>query len=294
MQLERLVPHSDAGISAQAYIERFDIAALIRGLADNGFRLIELGGDLSLFFPNVFSPDAVDQLAALRSEYGIQYTVHLPLWSVEPSTSFEPVRMGSVNVITEVIRATLPLAPEVYVLHATGALAAEFSRMHLPDVVRSAVVRQFQHQARRSLEEILADTGIASRQLAIETIEFPFELTLDLAELLDLGICFDTGHVLAGFSGAVDLFDALTACLPRLAEVHLHDARWQGPEQRIGYGTDHRTLGQGDLDSGRLLDVLAASHYEGPIIFELSVQQTHESLDLLRTIRPDFVRASTL
>ncbi len=47
---------------------------------------------------------------------------------MEPSTPLSPVREGSVRAVVECIRATLPLAPEVYVLHATGALAAEFYR----------------------------------------------------------------------------------------------------------------------------------------------------------------------
>jgi len=232
MQTGALLP---AGLSPQevmAHVASFDHVGHIRRLAAQGFNPIELGGDMSLFFPNAFAPPAIERLAALKAEAGIGYTVHLPLWSVEPSTPLSPVREGSVRAVVECIRATLPLAPEVYVLHATGALAAEFYRMRLPDLARSLILKQFENGARESLKTILAETGIRSRQLAVETIEFPFDLTLELAEELDLSICFDTGHVLVGFSGPVCLFDALERCLPRLAEVHLHDGPWQGPERR--------------------------------------------------------------
>ena len=110
-------------------------------------------------------------------------------------------------------------------LHATGALAAEFYNMKISEAARAIILRQFQNGARDSLKSILAQTGIPSRKLAIETIEFPLELTLELAEELDLSICLDTGHVLAGFPGWFDFFEVVEKLLPRLVEVHLHDSR---------------------------------------------------------------------
>jgi kynurenine formamidase len=58
----------------------------VRSLAATGFKTIELGGDLTLFFPGAYTPAAIERLAALKAELGLAYTVHLPLWSVEPST----------------------------------------------------------------------------------------------------------------------------------------------------------------------------------------------------------------
>jgi sugar phosphate isomerase/epimerase len=95
--------------------------------------------------------------------------------------------------------------------------------------------------------------------------------------------------VLAGFSGPIDLFDALEQSLPRLAEVHLQDSPWQGPEQIMQYGKDHRALGRGDLDVGRLLDRLAAVGFDGPFIMELTVQEAKESLGLIRALRPNLI-----
>jgi sugar phosphate isomerase/epimerase len=183
------------------------------------------------------------------------------------------------------IRATQSLAPECYVLHATGALAAEFYRMDLPDLAKGLLLRQFQGYARQSIQTILDETGLPSRQLAIETIEFPLDLTLELAEDLDLSLCLDTGHVLAGFSGSLNLAEALERCLPRLAEVHLHDAPRPGPGGEIGYGQDHRPLGTGDLDVKWFLDRLAEVQFNGPIIFELTVEEALASLEVIRRER---------
>jgi sugar phosphate isomerase/epimerase len=291
LQRESLAP---AGMSAQeapAHIASIDHANLARQFYSYGLDPIELSGDMVVFLPHSFALPAIQQLAALKEETGLTYTVHLPLWPVEPSTPLAAVREGSVRALIDAVRATRPLEPEIYVLHATGALAAEFYRMDLPDIARAFVLRQFQSHARHSIEILLGETGLPSRQLAIETIEFPFDLTLEMAEDLDLSVCLDTGHVLVGFSGPVDLFEVLDACLPRLGEIHLHDGPWQGPQQTIGYGKDHQPLGSGDLDVGRLLDRLAEARFDGPIIFELPVQEALASLEVIRTVRPGVLRS---
>ena len=289
MQMNALIP---AGLSPQqmmGYVQSFDHAALVRSLHGYGFNPIELGGDLAMFMPHAYGPAAIDALAALEAETGVTYTVHLPLWSVEPSTPLTPVREGSVQSAIDIIRATQPLEPETYVFHATGALATEFSRMTLPEQGRAILLRQFQAGALQSLGSILAVTGIPSRRLAIETIEFPFDLTLEMAEKLDLSLCLDTGHVLVGFSGEIAFFDALERCLPRLAEVHLHDAPAYRPDAPLGYGKDHAPLGAGDLDVAGLLDRLAAAQFRGPLVFELKVEQALASLQVVRALRPELV-----
>lgn len=286
MQVSALIPAGLSAADAMRHIAGFNQARLVRELAGYGFRLIELGGDLTMFFPQAFSPPDVEQLSAAKNELGLTYTIHLPLWSVEPSTPLKQVREGSVRAVVDTIRAVQPLDPEVYVLHATGALAAEFYQMNLPEQARALVLGLFQANARESIRSILTETRIPPRRLAIETVEFPFELLLELANDLDLGICFDTGHILTGFSGPVDFFQALDQSLPRLAQVHLHDAPWQGPEHIRAYGKDHQRLGAGDLDTGRLLDTLEKAKYSGPIVFELTVPEALASLERIRSIRP--------
>ncbi len=287
MQVQRLIPGDLPAGSEMAHVAGFDHSALVRQLAAQGFNPIELGGDLAMFMPQTFAPPAIERLAGLKGELGITYTVHLPLWSVEPSTLLTPVRQGSVRAMVDIVRATQPLAPEVYVLHATGALAAEFYRMNLPAKARGLILMQFFNNARESAKALLGETGIASRQLAVETIEFPFDMMFGLAQELDTSICFDTGHVLSGFPGPLDFFETLDRCLPRLAEVHLHDSPLL--RDKVEYGKDHQPLGAGDLDLARLLDRLAAADFRGPIIFELTVEQALASLKVVRSVRPGVV-----
>jgi sugar phosphate isomerase/epimerase len=285
MQMGALVPAELAPERALEHLASFSQARIVRELAGYRFKLIELGGDLPLFFPQAFGRADVEELATAKRELGLSYTVHLPLWSVEPSTPQKPVREGSVAALVDMVRATLPLEPEVYVLHEAGALAAEFYHMQLPAMARALVLKQFQNNARESIQTILAETGLASRRIAIETIEFPFELMLELAEALDLSITFDTGHVLAGFPGTLDLFEALERVLPRLGEIHLHDSP-RGSYEQPAYGKDHQPLGAGALDLARLLDVLTRARYDGPIIFELTIKEALASLAAIRALRP--------
>ena len=287
MQLEALVPPGLPVDQVMANILSFDHAALAGRLFDQGFNPVELSGDLGMFLPHAFQPEAMEKLAALKSR-GLGYTVHLPLWSVEPSTPLTPVRQGSLQAVVDCIQTTLPLEPECFVLHATGALAAEFYNMHISEAARGIILKQFQNGARESLKSILAQTGIPSRKLAIETIEFPLELTLELAQELDLSICLDTGHVLAGFPGWFDFFDVLERILPRLAEVHLHDSRCMPSGQR-GYGEDHKVLGTRDLELGRFLDRLSQAGYRGPFVLEMTVPEALESLKVIQSQRPQYL-----
>jgi hypothetical protein len=63
--------------------------------------------------------------------------------------------------------------------------------------------------------------------LALETIQFPLELILELTEGLDLSICFDTGDVISRQPGPLDFGEALERRLPRLAETCLHDGGYR-------------------------------------------------------------------
>jgi sugar phosphate isomerase/epimerase len=260
-----------------------DVAVLVERIADLGFTLIELNTDLNVFFPDSFGLPTVRRLQALRESRKVSYTVHLPLWSIEPSTPVQWVREGSVEALVDAVLRLAPLEPETYVLHATGALAAEFSTMAaIPDEGRPLVTGAFQRRAAHSVEELLRRTKLPSRAIAVENIEFPFDLTLALAEEFDLSLCLDAGHVLAKYSGPVTFEEALQRALPRLAEVHLHDGYYHPQPDGTFRRDDHLPLGEGDLPLDFLLDTLKDAKFEGPVIFELTIQEAKASLDYLR------------
>ncbi len=267
-----------------------DVAAQVEQIADLGFNLIELNTDLTIFFARCYDLPTLERLRKVKEQRNLDYTVHLPLWSLEPSTPAQMVREGSVDTLVDAVLRLAPLEPEVYVLHATGALAAEFSHMKALETVRPLAMGLFAAQARLSIEQLLRRTGLPSRRVAVETIEFPFELTWGLAEAFDLSVCLDVGHVLAGYTTGVTLSDALERTLPRLAEIHLHDAyRRKSPDGTLRIA-DHLPLGAGDLPLGAILDRLAQAQFTGPIILELTIEEAQTSLQAIRALRPELIR----
>jgi sugar phosphate isomerase/epimerase len=267
-----------------------DVAAQVAHLADLGFGLIELNPDLAIFFPRSYDLPTIRRLRTLKEQRQLSYTVHLPLWSIEPSTPVQAVRQGSTDTLVDAVLRFAPLQPEVYVMHATGPLAAEFARMKAVEAMRPLVLSVFVAQARRSIEELLQRTGLASRLLAIETVEFPMDLTLQLAEELDLSVCLDTGHILAGYTTGTSLLAGLQQTLPRLAEIHLHDGYRRDLPGGAMSVDDHLPLGAGDLPLESFLDHVVESGFSGPIILELSLEGARVSLDLLASLRPELLR----
>jgi sugar phosphate isomerase/epimerase len=264
---------------------QLDVAKMAERIAGYGFKLIELNTDLNIFFPNSFGVPTLRRLLELKESLGLSYTVHLPLWSLEPSSPFEEVRKASVDVMVDAVLRLAPLEPEVYVFHATGPLATEFFiSSSIPDQARPLLMFVFQRNAARSIEEILERTGLPSRSMAIETIQFPLDLTLGLAEEFDLSVCFDTGHVFSRQPGPVDFHEALAKCLPRLKEIHLHDA-WFKPEPGgPPRWADHLPLGEGEVPVEKLFAALKEKGFSGPIIFELTVPEALKSLERLRSM----------
>ena len=165
MQMDALVPAGLPLPEIAAHIAGFDHANLVRGLVEQGFDMLELNGDLVMFLPQTYEPAAIERLAALKAERNLSYTMHLPLWSVEPSTPLIPVREGSVRALVEAIQATRLIAPECYVLHGTGSLAAEFYRMRISEQARGLILTQFQAAARQSIRRghfVLASGGTSN------------------------------------------------------------------------------------------------------------------------------------
>lgn len=290
MQMGSLIPPAVQGLPPEQvleYVTGLDHARMVRQIAEEGFQLVELNGDLRMLLPHLFGKAAIRELAALKRELELDYTVHLPLWSVEPSTLNAPVRRGSVQTLVDSIQTTQPLEPLVYVMHATGAMAAEFYHMRMPEAARAVLLRQFQEAARHSIQAILSETDLPPRRLAIETVEFPLDLTLELAAELDLSICFDTGHVLSGLSGSIEFFEALDRCLPYLAEVHLHDSPDLVRAGILEYGRDHQSLGDGELELELFIERLDKAGFQGPVIFELQMSAALSSMRVIRSVRPD-------
>ena len=83
-QMNLLVPPGLPPDGLMTHLGGFGHADLVRVVAKEGFNLIELAGDLDMLLPHLYSQEAIRQLADLKSSLDVEYTVHLPLWSIEP------------------------------------------------------------------------------------------------------------------------------------------------------------------------------------------------------------------
>jgi sugar phosphate isomerase/epimerase len=264
----------------------YNQVADVKRLAQHGFRVVELNTDITALLLHALPSDSLEGLIAVKEEVDVAYTVHLPILTIEPTSHVAAVRQGAVQATVDAIRALEPLAPERYVYHVSGEMAARFMHSHISHTTKLMVMRALQQYARESLAAVLDQTRINPQRLAIETIQFPFDMTLELANEFDTGVCFDTAHVLVGYAGPIDFIPAFEQTLPRLCEIHLNDGPWQGPNHVVQQGKDHLPLGSGDLDVAWFINRCIEIQFDGPVIFELSLDEAMRSLDVIRAGQP--------
>jgi len=255
---------------------------VMKNSVDAGFKHVEITGDLPYVIPGILTPEKIKRLVEFKKKEGITFSIHLPLWGMEPAAFSEHIRDGSVATFVDCIELTKPLDPICWVLHPTGALTAEFLNMNLPDFAKGLIINQFCTYTEDSIRKLLEKADIAPKKIAVENIEFPFELIEPIIEELGLSICFDTGHLLAGFSGDISVLDFVERYFDRIAELHLHD----GASPRI----DHKPLGTHDLPVRELLLELHKRNFKGPLVYELTLQEALESMEYIKEQVPEVLK----
>ncbi|MFW9923041.1 MAG: cobamide remodeling phosphodiesterase CbiR [Candidatus Thorarchaeota archaeon] len=260
---------------------KLSYANVMRKSIAAGFKHIEITGDLPYVLPGILSPDEIDLLLEIKKKEKITYSVHLPLWGIEPATFSPYVRKGSVETLIESIELTKPLEPVCWVFHSAGKINNEFLNFKFPDLARGIMMQQFVSWAKDSIKTILEKTDIPSRKFAVENIEFPFTAIEPVIQELDVSICFDTGHLIAGFSGKFTTMEFVERYYERIIELHLHD----GAYPRI----DHKPLGTQDLPVEELLRELLERKFTGPLVFELSLEEAKQSMKYIEEKVPEAI-----
>lgn len=267
-------------------LSRFDFPQIVRDAVATGYGHIEITMDMTHVLPGALTEKTVQRFAEIKKQKKITYSVHLPLWSIEPASPNQDIRKASVQSLADSIELALPLDPECYVLHSTGALAAEFSRLSVNAELKEIINGYMASFAEESVEELLTKTGIDPRKLAVENVEFPWHITRGTVDRLGLSVCFDTGHLLARYSGEISVMEFLETNIDRIAEIHLHDAfhRLEGSHT---LRRDHMALGEGNLPTAALLRYLDSQRFRGPLVFELTPEDATRSLQVIRRLCPE-------
>jgi len=261
-------------------LSRFNFPQICMAAVKGGFHFLELTLDMGYVLPGSLDGEVMEKFVEMKKEEEVAYSVHLPLWSIEPSSPNEYIRKASVESLIHSIEVAEILKPECYVLHSTGALAAEFTRLVMPKHYRELVDRYMLFHAAKSVEEILSGTSIPPRKLALENVEFPFELTREIVDQFDLSICFDTGHLLAGYSGEYTVTEFLKRHWDRIVEIHLHDGFHREVNGNV-VRRDHLPIGSGVLRVSELMGCLDEGGFKGPVVFELGFDEAKHSLKVI-------------
>lgn len=269
-------------------LSKFDFAEIVRLTHQHGFSLMELTLDIGYVIPGALSEDQITNLLVAKEELDLTYTAHLPLWSIEPASPNPFIREASVACLVEAVQHAKPLDPEAYVVHNAGWIGAEFSEFDIGGDDQPLISLIMGNLAEQSIREVIRQTNVPSRKFALESIEFPFEITWAIAKKLDTSVCLDTGHVLSGQSGSTDVLEFVKQYYNRLLEIHLHDGSLKRVEGKRFPYYDHKVLGQGALPIVEFLTALDERRFDGPIIFELNRADALESLKVIRKLLPDF------
>ncbi|MFX1297542.1 MAG: cobamide remodeling phosphodiesterase CbiR [Promethearchaeota archaeon] len=276
-------------ISFDIIDESFDLKNLnypflIQRAIDAGYKHIELTMDLEYILPGTISRRVIKKLLKIKEETGITYSVHLPIWSIELSSPNALIRNASINCMIESIKRSEPLDPIAYVIHLTGALSAEISRINLDPNAKESIIGLLNGIASSSIKKILSNTDISPQKIAVENVEFPFDATRKLVDKYNLSICFDTGHLLVGYSGNDTVQEFLEKHMDKIIEFHLND----GKIMANGRPNDHIAVGDGSFPM-KVLEIIKERGFEGPAVFELTLAAAEKSLHRIRQHYPDLV-----
>ncbi len=153
------------------------------------------------------SKATITELSRLAAAYDLSYNIHLPT-DISISDEKPKNQQQAVDTLLSVIELTSPLAPTVYTLHIP------FSRQPYE---RDAIKR-WQGPVIKNLEKILA-AGIAAESIAIENLDYRFDLLNDVLDELNLSVCLDIGHLIAN---EYDFNTIFNHYVDRTAIIHLH------------------------------------------------------------------------
>jgi sugar phosphate isomerase/epimerase len=223
----------------------YTLEEALRGLAEAGFRNVEIGAVKG--FLEHLDPDApdVDRCRALLDENG--------LTCVSMS--------GHAQLHTDLGRRRL-----TNVLHAGGELGIRVLNTFTGDAETPEEVETFKQNVREVADEAQA----AGIRLCIETDSNLLPTAEIGREILDeighdwVQFNYDPGNV-RYYTGAVPEED-IEFALPRLGHFHLKD-------QRGGKGVaDFPPLGEGEVDIPRILRRLEETGFSGPVSLEIEFE----------------------
>ncbi|TFG03529.1 MAG: hypothetical protein EU539_12140 [Promethearchaeota archaeon] len=272
--------NEDEGINS---LMNFRFSDVILKLIEKGYQHFEITLDLFQVLPIGFDDKEKEKIIDLYEQHDITFSAHFPIWSVELSSPNKFIREASIQSCIDSYKTLefLESQIDVFVLHPTGALTADFINFELGQEYQEIILDLFTNYAIQSIKKLIRETKIDRKKVAIENIKFPFDRTLEMIDKLKTSFCLDTAHFLGGFSGDVDIIDIAERYLDITSEIHLQDYsdNFSPP--------DHVALGRGNHFPLEFLKIINEKKFEGPIVFELGMGQAYESVQFIKNKIPE-------
>lgn len=187
-------------------------------------------------------------------EYGVLLnSFHLPFYpfsELEISVSDAEVRERTVAYLAELIRRAGDVGIDKFVIHPSGEPIDEADRTERMETSKESL-------ARLSRVAVASGGVLAVENLPRTCLGRNSDEMLELVSAdPDLGICFDTNHLLKE-----NFEDFLRKVGDKVVTIHVSDYDFK--DER------HWLPGEGELDWNRMYDALLACGYRGPWLYEI-------------------------
>ena len=153
------------------------------------------------------SKSVITELSRLAQEFDLTYNVHLPT-DLSISNQDPRHQNHAVETMIRVMELVYPLSPSSLTLHLPY-IEKSFEEYNL---------KIWQDRVHSNLEKILS-TAVTKDKIAIETLDYSFELVDDIIVDLDLKICMDLGHLMVH---GYDIEKVFNKYALRTPIIHLH------------------------------------------------------------------------
>ncbi len=169
--------------------------------------------------------DEIAELARLALAVGVSYNIHLPIDAniCDP----DPYRRdAAISSIRSVIELTAQLSPTSFTLHVPFQAWAD-------DRER---IKYWLDHAHQGMTKLLK-TGIPSRRLALENLDYPIEWLEPIITEFNLSICLDIGHLIINQYPILATYQHFAE---RICLIHLHGAREKRDHLSLDKLADHQ------------------------------------------------------
>ena len=158
----------------------------------------------------------INELARLKDECDVSYNIHLPT---------------DVNLAaTDPVERDLAIATYVKIIEMTKLLDPTTLTLHIPyEPGRPGGESLWQTYLFKGMRALL-DSGVSSRLISLETLDYPPSMLGPVLEEFDLSMCLDVGHVVLHGNDPLAVFEMFKH---RISIIHLHG---------VHQGCDHVSL----------------------------------------------------